>query len=160
MRRGPLVDVPGRQLNGVEVDPLSTSDWLAQFENAPAAGAPRAAAMPASFVLPEDMSAPGDRYPTFRDGGAADTEAPYIHVRTTEPISEYQIMAGTVLPAAMVTAMNSDMPGDVLAQISRDIYDSQQRHLLIPRGTKVIGRYDNQVALGQSRVLIAWMRLI
>jgi type IV secretion system protein VirB10 len=69
-------------------------------------------------------------------------------------------MAGTVIPAMLVTAMNSDMPGEILAQVSRNIFDSQQKHLLIPRGTRVIGRYDSQVALGQSRVLIAWTRLI
>ena len=69
-------------------------------------------------------------------------------------------MAGTLLPAMLVTGINSDLPGEILAQITRNVYDSQQRFLLIPRGTKVIGRYDDQVALGQSRVLIAWTRLI
>jgi type IV secretion system protein VirB10 len=77
-----------------------------------------------------------------------------------DPISDYQIMAGTVLPAMMVTAMNSDMPGEIVAQIARNVFDSQQRHLLIPRGTRVLGRYDSQIALGQSRALIAWTRLI
>jgi type IV secretory pathway VirB10-like protein len=77
-----------------------------------------------------------------------------------DPVSEYQIMAGTVLPAMMVTAMNSDMPGEIVAQISRNVFDSHQRHLLIPRGTRVLGRYDSQIALGQSRALVAWTRLI
>lgn len=84
----------------------------------------------------------------------------YVRSHIKEPVSEHQIMAGTVLPAALITAMNSDMPGEVLAQISRNVYDSRQRHMLIPRGTRVIGRYENQVALGQSRVLIAWTRLL
>jgi type IV secretion system protein VirB10 len=84
----------------------------------------------------------------------------YTTSRLADPISEYQLMAGTVIPAMLVTAMNSDMPGEILAQVSRNIFDSQQKHLLIPRGTRVIGRYDSQVALGQSRVLIAWTRLV
>lgn len=94
---------------------------------------------------------------TTAEGREAST---YVTSRVQAPISEYQIMAGAVLPAMMVTEINSDLPGEILAQVSRNIYDSQQRHLLIPRGTRVIGRYDSQVALGQSRVLIAWTRLI
>lgn len=102
-----------------------------------------------------------DSYPEVTDAAAWDAESTvYARSRIVEPYSDYQIMAGTVLPAMLVTAMNSDMPGELVAQISRNIYDSQQRHLLIPRGTRVIGRYDNQVALGQSRVLVAWTRLI
>lgn len=92
---------------------------------------------------------------------ASDIESTtYVRSKMMDPISEYQVMAGTVLPAMLVTAMNSDMPGEIVAQVSRNVFDSQQHHLLIPRGTRVIGRYDNQVALGQSRVLIAWTRLL
>jgi type IV secretory pathway VirB10-like protein len=102
-----------------------------------------------------------DRHEQFLDQIAHSRElSTYMSSRMVDPVSEYQIMAGTVIPAMLVTAMNSDMPGEILAQISRNIFDSQQRHLLIPRGTRVIGRYDSQVALGQSRVLIAWTRLI
>lgn len=104
---------------------------------------------------------PRTRHEEFLASAAEGREAStYVTSRVQEPISEYQIMAGAVLPAMMVTEINSDLPGEILAQVSRNIYDSQQRHLLIPRGTRVIGRYDSQVALGQSRVLIAWTRLI
>jgi type IV secretion system protein VirB10 len=94
--------------------------------------------------------------------GVAEQRDPAIYIPTQvqTPISEYQIMAGTVLPAMLVTEISSDLPGEILAQVSRNIYDSQQKYLLIPRGTRVIGRYDSQVALGQSRALIAWTRLI
>jgi hypothetical protein len=106
-------------------------------------------------------SLPRRGYQEFLEAAADEHEPPtYANSRVIDPVSEYQIMAGTVLPVMLVTAMNSDMPGEILAQISRNIFDSQQHHLLIPRGTKVIGRYDNQIALGQSRVLIAWTRLI
>ena len=110
---------------------------------------------------PAALPAPRNRHEEFLAAAADSREAPtYIASRVQDPISEYQIMAGTVLPAMMVTEINSDLPGEILGQVSRNIYDSQQRHLLIPRGTRVIGRYDSQVALGQSRVLIAWTRLI
>ena len=76
------------------------------------------------------------------------------------PVSPYQIMEGTLIPVTLVTAINSDLPGDVVAQVTRNVYDTQQRHLLIPAGSKVLGRVDNQVGLGQARVNIAWHRLI
>ncbi len=103
---------------------------------------------------------PRDRYQEFLAAAARNEPTTYIASRLQDPISPYQIMAGTLLPAMLVTGIDSDLPGEILGQITRDIYDSQQRFLLIPRGTKVIGRYDNQVALGQSRMLIAWTRLI
>lgn len=73
----------------------------------------------------------------------------------------YAVQAGTMLPAVLVTAIDSDLPGDVLAQVARDVYDSRtQQALLVPRGSKLVGRYDNQVAVGQNRLLIAWTRVI
>lgn len=101
-----------------------------------------------------------DRHQEFMAAAAENQSPTYIASRVQDLISPYQIMAGTLLPAMLVTGINSDLPGDILAQITRNVYDSQQRFLLIPRGTKLIGRYDSQVALGQSRMLIAWTRLI
>lgn len=158
--RRPLVTASSQELRGSQVDPLSASDWFDRPGAELADMGPIAASVPAAFAG-RPAAAPRDQHQEFLDAVAGDPEpTSYVHASMTEPVSEYQIMAGTVLPAMLVTAMNSDMPGEILAQISRNIYDSRQKHLLIPRGTKVIGRYDNQVALGQSRVLIAWTRLI
>jgi type IV secretory pathway VirB10-like protein len=78
-----------------------------------------------------------------------------------EPVSPYQIMAGTVIPAALVTGLNSDLPGEVIAQITENIFDSVSgRTLLIPSGSRLIGRCDNVVAFGQSRALVVWHRII
>lgn len=75
--------------------------------------------------------------------------------------SPYALRAGTVIPAALMTAITSDLPGDCLGQITRDVYDSRtQRTLLIPKGSKLMCRYDDQVAAGQGRLLIAWTRLL
>lgn len=77
------------------------------------------------------------------------------------PTSPYQIMAGTIIPATLVTGINSDLPGTITAKVSRDIFDTASgNYLLIPQGTTIIGAYDSQVTFGQSRVLIAWQRLI
>ncbi len=77
------------------------------------------------------------------------------------PASPYQVMAGTIIPAALVTGINSDLPGQVIANVSEAVYDTATgRHLLIPQGSRLMGRYDSQVAFGQRRVLLVWTRLI
>jgi len=71
------------------------------------------------------------------------------------------LMAGSVIPAIAISGINSDLPGQVMAQVSQNVYDSRTgRRLLIPQGTKLIGSYDNNVSFGQKRLFIAWNRLI
>ena len=70
------------------------------------------------------------------------------------PASPYEVREGTLIEAFLITAIHSDLPGAVLAQVSRNVYDSQtQQALLIPKGTRLVGTYDSQVALGQGRLL-------
>ena len=77
------------------------------------------------------------------------------------PVSPYQVMAGTIIPAALVTGINSDLPGQVIANVTEAVYDTATgRFLLIPQGSRLIGRYDSQVSFGQRRVLLVWTRLI
>ena len=77
------------------------------------------------------------------------------------PASPYQVMAGTIIPAALVTGINSDLPGQVIANVTEAVYDTATgRILLIPQGSRLIGRYDSQVSFGQRRVLLVWTRLI
>ena len=77
------------------------------------------------------------------------------------PVSPYQVMAGTIIPAALVTGINSDLPGQVIANVTEAVYDTATgRYLLIPQGSRLIGRYDSQVSFGQRRVLLVWTRLI
>jgi len=78
-----------------------------------------------------------------------------------DPISPWEIKAGTVIPAALITAINSDLPGEVIAQVTEPVYDHVTgRTVLIPQGSRLIGQYDSQVAYGQERALIAWNRVI
>ena len=73
----------------------------------------------------------------------------------------YEIKTGAVIPAVMVTGINSDLPGNMIAQVARNVYDSATgRFLLIPQGAKLYGVYDSRVVYGQQRVLIAWNRII
>ncbi|MCE5232318.1 MAG: TrbI/VirB10 family protein [Mizugakiibacter sp.] len=77
------------------------------------------------------------------------------------PSSPYTVMAGTVIPAALVTGINSDLPGQIIAEVTQPVYDTATgRYLLIPQGSRLIGRYDSQVAFGQRRVLLVWLRLV
>ena len=81
--------------------------------------------------------------------------------RLAQPASRYVVQAGAVIPAALVTGIRSDLPGQITAQVTENIYDSPTgRFLLIPQGAKLIGLYDSQIAFGQSRVLLVWNRLI
>lgn len=81
--------------------------------------------------------------------------------RIAAPASPNILQAGAVIPAALITGIRSDLPGQVTAQVTENIYDSPTgRILLVPQGTRIIGQYDNNVQFGQSRVLLVWNRLI
>lgn len=85
----------------------------------------------------------------------------YLSHTRVQPISQFEIKAGTVIPSVMLGGINSDLPGQIMAQVSHNIYDSATgQYLLVPQGSKLVGNYDHQVASGQHRVLIVWQRLI
>ena len=75
--------------------------------------------------------------------------------------SPFIIQAGTIISGALITGIRSDLPGEISAQITENVYDSLSgQALLIPQGSRLIGSYDSQVAFGQSRVLLVWTRMI
>lgn len=77
------------------------------------------------------------------------------------PLSKYEIKAGGIIPGIMVTGINSDLPGTMTANIREDVYDTVTgKYLLIPKGTRVVGKYSSNISFGQSRVLVVWQRLI
>jgi type IV secretion system protein VirB10 len=81
--------------------------------------------------------------------------------RIAAPASPNILQAGAVISAALITGIRSDLPGQITAQVTENIYDSPTgRILLVPQGTRIIGQYDNNVQFGQSRVLLVWNRLI
>jgi len=81
--------------------------------------------------------------------------------RIAAPASSYVVQAGSVIPASLITGIRSDLPGQITAQVTENVFDSPSGcFLLIPQGTRLIGIYDSQVSSGQSRVLLVWTRLI
>ena len=81
--------------------------------------------------------------------------------RLTNAASPYILQAGSVIPAALITGIRSDLPGQVTAQVTENVYDSPTgQYLLIPQGSKLIGEYNSEVAFAQSRVQLVWTRLI
>ncbi|WP_404995456.1 TrbI/VirB10 family protein [Cupriavidus pauculus] len=81
-------------------------------------------------------------------------------VRTAQ-ITPYEIKAGWVIPGVLIGGMNSDLPGQIIGQVRENVYDTRSgKHLLIPQGSRLIGKYDSYVAYGQARALVAWSRLI
>lgn len=88
-------------------------------------------------------------------------EDDYLSSELEDPRSEIELKAGTMIRASLITAINSDLPGQVIAQVSRNVWDTiHGEYIVIPQGTKVIGIYDSSLSFGQKRVLIAWNRLI
>ena len=94
----------------------------------------------------------------FLGQSAGEIYNPYV---MQSPKSPYQIMAGTLIPASLVTGLNSDLPGQVIGQVTENVYDTVTgEYLLIPQGARLLGRYDSVIAYGQSRALVAWTRII
>ena len=85
----------------------------------------------------------------------------YASATLQTPRSPFELMAGSIIPAALVTGIRSDLPGETIASVTENVFDSVTgRALLIPQGARLIGQYDSQVAYGQRRVLVVWTRLI
>ncbi|EXL02188.1 MULTISPECIES: IncP-type conjugal transfer protein TrbI [Hyphomicrobiales] len=88
-------------------------------------------------------------------------ELGYLPNPVVPQMSPYELKRGSVIPATLITGINSDLPGRITAQVSQNVYDSATgRHLLIPQGTKLFGRYDSNVSFGQNRVLVIWTDII
>ena len=101
-----------------------------------------------------------DRKNAFLDGRGPG-KGNYLEATIQHPRSPYEIQAGTILPAVLITAINSDLPGPVVAQVREQVYDSVTgQYLLVPQGSRLLAKYDSMVAWGQERVLVCWNRLI
>ncbi|MDK2770509.1 MAG: TrbI/VirB10 family protein [Sphingomonas sp.] len=159
---------PEEQRRIQELEASRTARLFASTETRTAAAMP-SQATPGAQPMPDLTSlglAPPPATPTAQDrqnafiNAAADrrTVAPD---RIAAPASPNILQAGAVISAALITGIRSDLPGQITAQVTENIYDSPTgRILLVPQGTRVIGQYDNNVQFGQSRVLLVWNRLI
>jgi type IV secretion system protein VirB10 len=115
--------------------------------------------LPGQFNTPTAQERAQDRQLAFLN--AATDRRTVAPDRVMPPASPYVLQAGAVIPAALITGIRSDLPGQITAQVTENIYDSPTgRLLLVPQGTRIIGQYDNAVQFGQRRVLLVWNRLI
>ena len=120
-----------------------------------AAGPASTAAQPAD---PTAMQNRQDQKEAFLKGGSTETRN---SGNLKMPSSPYQVMAGTVIAGALVTGIKSDLPGDVIATVTEPVYDTATgKFLLIPQGSRILGKYNSQVSYGQSRVQVVWNRII
>ncbi|MBB4383541.1 TrbI/VirB10 family protein [Bradyrhizobium sp. SBR1B] len=158
---------PESQHRAQEIEAARVSRLFAQTQQPQSAGqvvpsTATGAAMPPAATPPVDAGSAQnmqDRKTAFLN---ASTDK-----RTVSPdrleikASPYVVQAGTVIPAALITGIRSDLPGRVTAQITEAVYDSPSgKYLLVPQGAKLIGQYDSSVAFGQSRILLVWTRII
>lgn len=171
--QGRPVTVPGigsgDQHLAQETEAARVSRLFAQTERRPGNPAGASAVAPAQPTAPTQGDLPlvdadaaqnmQDRKTAFVNGSVdRRTVAPD---RLAVPASPYVLQAGTVIPAALITGIRSDLPGQITAQVTEPVYDSPTgQFLLIPQGARLIGQYDSSVAFGQSRVLLVWTRLI
>ncbi|HXU44468.1 MAG TPA: TrbI/VirB10 family protein, partial [Thermoanaerobaculia bacterium] len=142
---GGLLDEMGIPHDSTVMQPPSLRDLVEASFPAKPGGGGEASALPGA-------SASAGSSPALR-------EAPrevLAHFDPAAGAGRTRVRAGTLIPALLATGVNSDLPGDVLAQVERNVYDEAQRRVLIPRGARLLGRYENQVALGQNRLLVAW----
>lgn len=140
--------------------------WAAYTQKQMTANQTRETALTAALGAPSSVQ-------SLR-GGATTTEATaisnlssnrapsnYSSATRTPAISPYELKAGSVIPAIMISGINSDLPGQVIAQVSENVFDTKTgRYLLIPQGARLVGTYDNQIATGQTRAMVLWSRII
>ncbi|OAI58758.1 conjugal transfer protein TrbI [Ralstonia solanacearum] len=137
-----------------QVATAAPASGLAGFDPQ-AAGPASTAAQPAD---PTAVQSRQDQKEAFQKAGTTETRN---SGNLQMPTSPYQVMAGTVIAAALVTGIKSDLPGDVIGTVTEPVYDTATgRFLLIPQGSRIFGKYNSQVAYGQSRVQVVWNRVI
>lgn len=153
----PQVD-PDEQRRLAELEAARTSELFFQTR-----GTAQDTGLPAFQPVPGIGAMTGtgteDRHLTFLNAEVdRRTVAPD---RVMAPASPFVLQAGAVIPAALITGIRSDLPGQITAQVTQHVYDSPTGSiLLIPQGTRIIGEYDASVIFGQRRVLLVWNRLI
>ncbi len=85
----------------------------------------------------------------------------YLASRLQTLVTPYELQAGSIIPGVMITGIDTDLPGQIIAQVRSNVYDSSTgKYLLIPQGSRLTGQYDSQITYGQRRILIIWKRII
>lgn len=149
---------PEEQRRLAEMEAARTSELFFQTRAPSEAGLP---AFPTLGGPTPGIGASGSENPQLAFLNAAVDRRTVAQDRVAAPASPFVLQAGSVIPAALITGIRSDLPGQITAQVTQHIYDSPTGSiLLVPQGTRIIGEYDNGVAFGQRRILLVWNRLI
>lgn len=166
--RGPDPEEALRQRIAQERDAARTSRLFLAGDGGSASGGPSIAAALAAGMptqpggdgqpaLPANQSDQAGKRAFLKPVNTATTSS----ARLSGMMSPSTLQAGSIIPAALITGIRSDLPGQITAQVTANVYDSLTgRDLLIPQGARLIGEYDSEVSHGQNRVLLAWDRLI
>lgn len=156
---------PAEQLRLQEIEAARLSALFAEVQTGSQGGGANPGSAPlgsATFPSPQGSSAPqtGASGQSALQTLGADAD-PVSPARLVTPSSPYILQAGTMIPAALITGLRSDLPGQIAAQVTSNIYDSPSgRFLLIPQGARLLGEYDSNITIGQNRLLLVWTRLI
>jgi type IV secretion system protein VirB10 len=155
---------PDQQRREQELEAARVSRLFASAnarENQPQAGTSQASDRGSSASNPDNVSAKNGQDHKLAFVNAPVDRRTTSPDRVTRPASPYVVQAGTAIPGALITGIRSDLPGQITAQVTENVFDTPSgRLLLIPQGTRLIGVYDSQVTAGQSRLLLVWNRLI
>lgn len=130
--------------------------YLARLQQLQAASLGDSTARP---MQPAEPAAGGKDYRQFDVQGQGDRWR--LDSRAEAPRSPYELRAGFIVPAVLISGVNSDLPGQIVAQVSQDVFDTATgKWRLIPQGSRLVGQYSSDIAYGQSRVLVAWQRIV
>jgi len=119
------------------------------------------AGQPSAGLALDPMHDPADAGRKLDFVNTTDARSIYNPHQIQDPVSPYEVMAGTLISASLITGLDSDLPGLVVAQVTQNVFDTVSgKILLIPQGSRLVGTYDSVVAFGQSRALLVWQRII
>lgn len=175
---------PERAADGAGTEEAMIRERMKRFQDALHARTALAQAAPPEIVPPKESEGDKAREAEAREARERDTRIP-VHAEgdysafdgskarasgadrwllgtaVEAPRTAYELRAGSVIPATMISGINSELPGQIIAQVSQDVFDTPTgRHRLVPQGSRLVGRYNHKVIEGQSRVLVAWQRIV
>jgi len=135
-----------------------TAAYKARLAQLQGSGAIPSSSSDAPQMMPAQASS-GNNIAQFGKSGRGDRWK--LDSQTEAPRSPYELRAGFVVPATLISGINSELPGQIMGQVSQNVFDTATgKYLLIPQGSRLVGQYSSNVAYGQARVLVAWQRII
>jgi type IV secretory pathway VirB10-like protein len=156
----PLV-APGGAAPQPSPDPLSTLIAAQALNGVPRSLAPGADLTSTGSNDAYEVQNGQSRKEAFLANAHKTQIADYLQSTREAPLSRFEIKAGWEIPGVLEQGLNSDLPGEVKALVTQNVYDTATgMYLLIPQGSRLVGRYDSHISYGQDGVQVAWSRII